>query len=153
MGVVKPTVTPIGLHLSQAARSVSRAFDAALAEVGGSLPIWLVLLNLQTASVANQRQLADAVGVREATLTTQLNAMEAQGLITRTRGATNRRIQVVELTEAGRSAFFRLRDAAMAFDHQLRRGFSEYQLDALRAALDQLATNTAGSPTKGDTIP
>ena len=38
---------PIGLRLAQASRTVERAFDAALAEAGGSLPVWLVLLNLK----------------------------------------------------------------------------------------------------------
>ncbi|MGH9120340.1 MAG: MarR family winged helix-turn-helix transcriptional regulator [Acidimicrobiales bacterium] len=150
---MQPSPLPIGLQLSQAARAVSRAFDDALAEAGGSLPVWLVLLNLQTRQVGNQRELAEAVGVREATLTSQLNAMESQGLVTRSRGSTNRRIHVVELTDAGRAAFLCMRDAAVAFDHQLRRGFSEYQLDALRAALDQLAANSASPPPKGDHTP
>src|SRR5229473_5808106 len=107
---------PIGLRLSQAARTVSRAFDEALDEAGGTLPAWLVLLNLKIRRPANQRELAEAVGVREATLTHHLNAMDNQGLITRRRDRTNRRIHVVELTESGEEAFLRLRGAAVAFD-------------------------------------
>ena len=60
---------PIGLQLSQAARTVSRAFDAALDGAGGTLPVWLILLNLKIRTPGNQRELAEAVGVREATLT------------------------------------------------------------------------------------
>src|SRR5438132_8218958 len=116
---------PIGLRLSQAARTVSRAFDDALDQAGGTLPVWLILLNLKIRKPANQRELAETVGVREATLTHHLNAMDARGLITRTRDAANRRIQVVTLTEAGEAAFLRLRAAAMAFDARLRAGFSE----------------------------
>src|ERR1700734_2417804 len=92
---------PVGLHLASAARVVRRAFDEALAQSGGSLPVWLVLLNLKVRRPANQRQLAEAVGVREATLTHHLNAMDAEGLITRRRDAANRRIQVVTLTDKG----------------------------------------------------
>ena len=55
--------------------------------------MWLVLLNLKTRRLANQRELAEAVGIREATLTHHLNAMEAGGLITRRRDTANRRIQ------------------------------------------------------------
>ncbi len=91
---------PIGLRLTQAARTVERAFDEALAAAGGTLPIWLVLLNLKIRRPANQRELAEFVGVREATLTHHLNAMDARGLITRTRDAVNRRIQVVAMTDA-----------------------------------------------------
>src|SRR5258706_6379119 len=92
---------PIGLQLSQAARTVSRAFDAALDGAGGTLAVWLILLNLKIHKPANQRELAEAVGVREATLTHHLNAMDARGLVTRPRATANRRVQVVGLTEAG----------------------------------------------------
>ncbi len=119
--VPAPFPVPIGLRLTQAARAVERAFDEALGQAGGTLPVWLILLNLKTRKPANQRELAAAVGVREATLTHHLNAMDARGLITRTRDAANRRVQVVGLTEAGEAAFDRLRDAAIAFDVQLRR--------------------------------
>src|ERR1700685_296527 len=96
---------PIGLRLAQVARAVERAFDEALAEAGGSLPVWLILLNLKIRRPANQRELAEAVGIREATLTHHLNAMETGGLITRIRETANRRVQVVTLTETGEQAF------------------------------------------------
>jgi MarR family transcriptional regulator, transcriptional regulator for hemolysin len=137
--------SPIGLQLSHAARTVSRAFDDALDEVGGTLPIWLILLNLKIHRPPNQRELAEAVGVREATLTHHLNAMDTRGLITRTRDPANRRIHVVELTEAGEAAFLRLREAALAFDTRLRGGLGEADLDLLGGLLDQLVTNVGGA--------
>lgn len=121
---------------------VGRNFDDALAHAGGSLPVWLVLLGVKTGRVANQRELAEAVGVREATLTHHLNAMEADGLITRRRSESNRRIHVVALTDAGEAAFVRLRDAALAFDRRLRRGIGGDQLAELEGLLDRLATNS-----------
>src|SRR5271163_3555694 len=99
--VPPPAQPPVGLRLASAARLVRRAFDEALADAGGSLPVWLVLLNLKTRRPANQRELAEAVGVREATLTHHLNSMDAEGLITRRRDTANRRIHVVELTDVG----------------------------------------------------
>ena len=132
---------PIGLRLNQAARAVERAFDKALAEAGGTLPVWLILLNLKIHKPANQQELAKAVGVREATLTHHLNAMDARGLITRTRDTANRRFQVVTLTEAGEAAFLRLRSAAMAFNARLSAGLTDADLDTLAALLSQLAVN------------
>ena len=120
--------TPVGLHLTQAARSVSRAFDDALAEAGGSLPVWLVLL-------------AEAMGVSEATLTHHLNAMDTDGLVTRHRDPANRRVHLLELTEAGESAFTGLRDAAIAFDHRLRHGITDKEIEHLQRLLDRLAIN------------
>jgi MarR family transcriptional regulator, transcriptional regulator for hemolysin len=141
---MRPTRTPVGLELARAARTVSRAFDDALAGAGGSLPVWLVLLNLKTQQVSSQRELAEAVGVREATLTHHLNAMDAQGLVTRTRDPANRRIHMVRLTPDGEAAFLRLRDAAAAFDSRLRDGLTDTDLDGLSGLLGRLAANVAG---------
>ena len=109
---MRPEDTPIGLYLTRTARLVSRAFDDALAEAGGSLPVWLVLLNLKIQQDANQRQLAEAVGVSEATLTHHLNAMEKDGLLARRRDPSNRRNHIIELTAPGEAAFTRLAAAA-----------------------------------------
>ena len=151
--VPAPFPLPIGLRLTQASRTVERAFDEALGEAGGTLPVWLILLNLKTRKPANQRELAAAVGVREATLTHHLNAMDARGLVTRTRDAANRRVQVVALTEAGEAAFVRLRHAAMAFDAELRVGLTDADLATLSSLLGHLAANAgageAGAPWAG----
>ena len=141
---MRPARTPIGLELARAARTVSRAFDDALAGAGGSLPVWLVLLNLKTRQVSSQRELAEAVGVREATLTHHLNAMDSQGLVTRARDPANRRIHVVQLTPAGEAAFIRMAEAATAFDRRLRDGLSDTELDGLATVLGRLAANVAG---------
>ena len=143
---MRPAQTPIGLQLARSSRLVSRAFDDALAEAGGTLPVWLVLLNLKTRDVANQRELAEAVGVREATLTHHLNAMETDGLITRTRDPANRRVHLVAMTPEGEAAFLRLRDAAVVFDRRLRRGLSGSDLAALGDLLELLSRNVAPPP-------
>src|ERR1700733_4072320 len=141
--VPPPAQPPIGLHLASAARIVRRAFDETLAEAGGSLPMWLVLLNLKIRRPANQRELAELVGVKEATLTHHLNAMDAEGLITRRRDTTNRRIHVVELTDVGEETFLRLRATASSFDQRLQAGITEKEVAALAGLLDRLVQNVA----------
>src|ERR1700734_3196999 len=138
-GMPEPFPVPIGLRLSQAARPVGPSFAEALAEAAGSLPVWLILLNLTIHRPGTQRELAEAVGIREATLTHHLNAMDADGLITRTRDAANRRIQVVTLTDKGNQAFLRLRGAALAFDAKLRTGLDDADEAALAALLTRLS--------------
>jgi MarR family transcriptional regulator for hemolysin len=120
---------------------VRQAFDEALNEAGGSLPVWLVLLNLKIRRPSNQRELAAAVGVKEATLTHHLNAMDSDGLITRRRDAANRRVHIVELTSAGEEAFVRLRSAAGEFDRRLRAGVATEELSRFEVLLDRLARN------------
>ena len=109
-----PGGPPIGLLLDRVAREVSRAFDARLTAAGGSRAVWLVLVALRPGTVASQRELADALGVRAATLTQQLDAMEAAGLVSRSRDPGSRRVHRVALTEAGLQRFDRWRDAARA---------------------------------------
>jgi MarR family transcriptional regulator for hemolysin len=145
---MRPENAPIGLHLARTARLVNRAFDEELAAAGGSLPVWLVLLNLKIGGVANQRQLSEAIGVSEPTLTHHLNAMEADGLLVRRRDPDNRRNHIVELTEQGQASFARLRDAAVAFDRRLRDGFDPDDLVALAAFLDRLSGNVAADQDK-----
>ena len=141
-----PASPPLGLHLARAARDITRAFDDALAEAGGSQPVWLVLISLKTRRLASQRELADAVGIREATLTHHLNAMDASGLITRRRDPENRRVHLVELTAAGEEAFFRMRSAALAFNARLQAGFGEDELAEFGRVLDRLRGNAQGEP-------
>jgi MarR family transcriptional regulator for hemolysin len=146
----RPVNSPIGLQLARAARSVSRAFDDALAEAGGSVPVWLVLISLKSQRPGNQRELADAVGIREATLTHHLNAMDARGLLTRRRDPANRRVHVVELTELGEAAFQRLRGAALAFDRRLRRGITGEDAARLEDLLGRLERNAIGDDSPPD---
>jgi MarR family transcriptional regulator for hemolysin len=123
---------------------VSRAFDDALAQAGGSVPVWLVLISLKSQQRRNQRELAEAVGIREATLTHHLNAMDELGLITRRRDPANRRVHLVEITEAGEAAFERMRGAAAAFDQRLRAGLRGDEVTLLAGLLDRLAANVSG---------
>jgi MarR family transcriptional regulator for hemolysin len=139
----RPTRQPIGLHLAEVAKVVSRAFDDALAAAGGSRPIWLVLISLKLQQLASQRELADAVGVKGATVTHHLDTMEAAGLVTRHRDPKNRRMHLVELTPEGDALFFRLRDAAMAFDQRLRSGLSEGDISQMDDLLSRLRSNVA----------
>jgi MarR family transcriptional regulator for hemolysin len=136
-----PARLPVGLQLARAAKAVSRAFDDALAQAGGSLPVWLVLISVKSRQAASQRELAAAAGIQGATLTHHLNAMESAGLVTRRRDPENRRTHLVELTPAGDALFLRLRDAAMTFDEQLRSGLSGRDIDQLEQLLTRLRGN------------
>jgi MarR family transcriptional regulator, transcriptional regulator for hemolysin len=141
-----PAQPPIGLQLDRTARAVSRAFGAALAAEGGSMPTWLILLSLKTRSTTNQRELAAAVGIQSATLTHHLNGLEADGLLTRRRDPANRRVHLVELTDQGDATFHRLRHIAAAHDHHLSAGLADHELDQLRGLLARLRANVTGRP-------
>lgn len=138
-----PSQPPIGLEVARTAKLLNRAFDDALAEAGGSLPAWLILLALKSRRWRAQRELAEAVGVEGATLTHHLAALERRGLVSRERDPANRRAHRVELTEAGDEAFHRLRSVAVAFDARLREDLSDEDLAHLRGALERLRANAS----------
>ena len=138
-----PKGPPIGLNLARTAKLLSRAFGEALEAAGGSLPTWLILRSLKAQRLGTQRELAEVVGIRGATLTHHLNAMEAEGLVTRRRDPANRRIHLVELTSEGEARFRALRTAAIAYDQRLRTGLSDEDVAALEDLLGRLRANVA----------
>ena len=136
-----PAELPVGLAVAATAKALSRAFDDALAAVGGSAPIWLVLQAVHAGEAATQGELAAAVGVRQPTLTPHLDGLERAGLVTRTRDPGNRRVQRIAVTESGEQLFLRLRRAAAAFEGRLKAGLDDDDVTTLRRLLAQLEEN------------
>jgi MarR family transcriptional regulator, transcriptional regulator for hemolysin len=129
---------------------LTRAFEQELALAGGSLPSWLILLSLKSRSWRTQRELAEALGIEGPTLTHHLAGLERSGLVSRTRDPDNRRVQRVELTEAGDAAFHRLRRAASSFDQRLRSGLDDNEIQQLRELLARLLSNATGDEPRAD---
>jgi MarR family transcriptional regulator for hemolysin len=130
---------PIGLRLTRTARTVSQAFERAMAGAGGSAATWQVLLLVQTQNWDTQSAMARSLGITAATLTHHLNALERQGLVRRWREPDDRRSQRVELTDEGSELFGRLREVALAHDARLRGALSEAEAEQLAGLLDRLA--------------
>jgi MarR family transcriptional regulator for hemolysin len=120
---------------------VGRAFDDALGDAGGSLPVWLTLISLKSQRLANQRQIAETIGIQEATMSHHLDAMVRQGLVVRERDPENRRVHRIHPTDDGEAAFIRMRRAAAAFDQRLRKGLTHDEIATFEAVLDRLLDN------------
>jgi MarR family transcriptional regulator, transcriptional regulator for hemolysin len=142
---MRPTGVPIGLQLARTSKAVSRAFSDALAEVGGSVPTWLILTSLKGESWPAQHQLARSLGIEGPTLTRHLDGLEAAGLVTRSRDENDRRAVRVELTEAGSARHAELLQAVISFNRKLRSGLSEEEIEELRALLERLEQNVQRS--------
>jgi len=132
---------PIGLQLARTSKVVGRAFNDALDEVGGSLPVWLILTTLRGEAHASQQALARAVGIEGPTLTRHLDQLEAGGLVRRVPQAGDRRAVRVEPTEAGLALHARMLEVVIAFNRRLTAGLTGDDLDALRRLLDALEAN------------
>ncbi|MFI5050736.1 MAG: MarR family winged helix-turn-helix transcriptional regulator [Gaiellales bacterium] len=139
--MVRPDGPPIGLQLATTSKLVGRAFNRALGESGGSVPVWLILSSLKGERWRTQQDLARAVGIEGPTLTRHVDALERDGLVTRRRDTGDRRAVRVELTEAGEALHAELLRAVIAFNRRLRRGLAEEDIIRLRELLDRLASN------------
>jgi MarR family transcriptional regulator for hemolysin len=139
--MARPDGPPIGLQLATTSKLVGRAFNRALGESGGSVPVWLILSSLKGERWRTQQDLARAVGIEGPTLTRHVDALERDGLVTRRRDTGDRRAVRVELTEAGEALHAELLRAVIAFNRRLRRGLAEEDIIRLRELLDRLASN------------
>jgi len=138
---VRPTGFPIGLRLSRTSKAVGRAFNEALAAVGGSVPVWLILANLAQAEWPTQLELARAVDIEGPTLTRHLDGLAAAGLVVRRAHPGDRRAVQVELTEAGQALHAELLQAVIAFNRRLTKGLAADELRELDALLVRLGEN------------
>jgi MarR family transcriptional regulator, transcriptional regulator for hemolysin len=137
--------TPIGLQLARVSKSVGRAFNDALAEVGGSLPVWLILTTLRGEAHPSQQRLARAVGIEGPTLTRHLDQLEAAGFVRRVPQPDDRRAVRVEPTEAGLALHARMLEVVIAFNRRLTAGLAQEDLDRLRVLLETLEANVRAS--------
>lgn len=144
----RPGLLPVVPTMWQSVQRVMRAFDALLSEHGGSWQVWHILLALHQGTPATQRELAYAVGIREATLTHHLRGMEDRGLVVRTREESNRRVQRIEVTDAGERLYQELKSAAIGFDRKLRNAIGKEEAD-VGAFLDTIGRLAESVPDRG----
>ena len=134
----RPVSAPIGLRLTRTSRAVTQAFERAMAQAGGSVSTWQVLVLVRSANCDTQSEMAEQLGITGATLTHHLNALERKGLVRRWREDNNRRVQRVELTDEGVELFGRLREVARRHDRLLRSQLSDEEVEQLGALLERL---------------
>ena len=120
-----------------------QAFNASLAEAGGSLPAWLVLVAIKYRGAQTQSELARMIGIKGATLTHHLDRLEHEGLVARTRSITDRRAVGVRLTTTGEKRFEALHTVALDYERRLLAGNTEEDLAVFGTVLRRLAANLA----------
>lgn len=128
----------LGYLFKHARLRLSELTAAALAPHGIGGRELAVLLVLDTAEPASQRQAAVRLGVDRTTMVALLDALQDKGLVARRPHAGDRRRNVVELTAAGRET---LRAAVRASDEAEQRFLAPLAATAavqLRAALRTL---------------
>lgn len=100
----------LGVMLAPLIREVIAAEQPVLAEHGLSMWGYAVLLALDNSPVRTQAALAAAIGADKTRIIPTLDQLQAKGYIERRPDPDDRRVRLLEITEAGRT----VKDAAQA---------------------------------------
>ncbi|GAA3452250.1 MarR family winged helix-turn-helix transcriptional regulator [Dactylosporangium matsuzakiense] len=122
----------LGPLLRRAGRRAADAFTAALAPLEIEGRHFGVLLSLHRAGPQNQRELSGRTGSDKSTMTRTIDELAARGLVVRRASASDRRVNVVELTDAGRERFAAAERVAAEVNDELMAHMTADERDALR---------------------
>lgn len=92
----------VGYQLAQAAIVTDQVFDTHVAQRGGLRQVELTMLALVQANPdVTARQLARALGVTPPNVAIWLDRLQSRGLVARTQGEADARLQHIRITRAG----------------------------------------------------
>jgi DNA-binding MarR family transcriptional regulator len=131
--------------LHRAAQRMRAALDqVAKAEGLSGVRDWIVLSALIIEPGRTQLALGHALGLDKTTLTSQLDRLEAGGLIIRRLDPLDRRARIPEITAAGRRIQARVTRARDHAEAELLKAFSTQEQQLLRDLLTRLAAGQPG---------
>jgi DNA-binding MarR family transcriptional regulator len=127
-GPPRPPAIGIGMLLREADMGFNRRLRQELATHHVTFGQFQHLRNLWVENGLTQAELSRRIGIEMASSTAILDSLEAEGLITRVRNATDRRKINVYLTPAGAALKKPLMAAAAKANKQARRGLTDAEL-------------------------
>jgi DNA-binding MarR family transcriptional regulator len=86
-------------------------------------------------------ELCKGISYDAGAMTRMLDRLEAKGLVRRTRSPEDRRLVNLELTQAGKAAYPRLREISLRVLNHALRGFSKDEAKVLEGLLQRLGQN------------
>lgn len=127
--------------LNQAAEATSRGFQALYRDrYGFTRTQWRVVANLGKFGAMTARDICLASHVEKTKVSRAVAALEQRGLLSRAPSETDRRAEVLSLTEAGREVFADLGALAVGFDRELRQSLGLREAEELSTLLRALRT-------------
>ncbi len=122
-------------QLSLTYRSMMLAFDA---QVGHPLPRWRIILTLAENGTCSQKYLAEHCRLDPASLTRQLQSMEALGWLSRAADPDDNRLTNVTLTADGAAIYDEAMPRRQAFFDEALEGMTAAEIATLESALGHL---------------
>jgi DNA-binding MarR family transcriptional regulator len=145
------SVDPAGSHypfylLYQVGNRAQRVVDEIAESAGVSGSKWRALAIVNRLGACTMNELAEFTAIDRTTLTRSVDSLVAQGWVTRGADANDRRVVRVQLTDAGREVFRRVRGDMRDYNRWLLDGLSDEDQRQLRALLQRLLRRTAPDP-------
>lgn len=128
-----------GIRFSMLSRLWRRSIDQQMAAVGLADISWSPLIHLaESGDGVSQKELASLVGIDGSSLVRLLDTLEARGHIQRCTSPDDRRVKLVMLTDAGKTAVTEIRRQLLAIEHEMLGDLCDEQLTGMLDAMEQI---------------
>ena len=127
--------------LAEVVRLQLRVYNGRFRETGLNQSQVAALIHLDRVEELSQTELADRLGMQKAAAGTLIDGLEGKGLVERTRGREDRRLQLVSITDAGRRVVGEVDRMGEALGTGLRQGISREERAQLVSILERLREN------------
>ena len=139
--------------LMATARLVREAFDARLAPLDLNLTQASLIGYVAEFGPTTQTRLADQLGIGRAQIGSVVDRLEARGAVQRQPNPTDRRVWLVEITDAGRELAARITEIDEVLRAELRRGIGREERQALAWVMTRLQQNLRSAVAGGSDTP
>ncbi|TWB16558.1 MarR family transcriptional regulator [Rhizobium sp. ERR 1071] len=126
---------------SQMAKGFARSLQQRAAKLGFSPGQFPILLELWSEDGLTQKQLLDRVDIEQATMANTLSRMERDGLVERRQHPSDKRAQLVFLTNKAAAMQAEAIEAAMAADTDLLKDFRQFERELLLEYIRRVLEN------------
>lgn len=126
---------------SQMAKAFARALHQRATKLGFSPGQFPILLELWSEDGLTQKQLLERVDIEQATMANTLSRMERDGLVERRPHPSDKRAQLIFLTEKAAAIEAEAIEAAMAADTDLLRDFRNFERELLLEYIRRILEN------------
>jgi len=134
----------LGRLIADVSRRILTGFDEELAARGMGITgaQWVILMRIARGCATTAAELCRFGHCDTGSMTRMLDRLEEKGLIRRVPSSKDRRITLLELTEAGLDLLPHLPPVAVQVLNAHLRGFSREELDQLKGFLNRIRTNS-----------
>lgn len=133
----------VGHLIGQTGKAVRRRMDHNLVEAGVDLntPQMVLMEHIDMEEGVNQQTLTDHLCLDKTTVTRYIDVLEQKNLVTRVPDRSDRRQNMIYLTQPGKQLLGRLEKAVLKTQHEATQGIDTQELATFRKVLHQIRVN------------